>query len=150
MRVKRIVVGKGITTRPAPDTEEWIRRYYEVEVEFPEGEYRPEDIEDGRVWAERLIDAWLKAEEVAIPTEEELTPEELEDLPWTPYQPGSKSGWVLRNPREGHPDYTEEHREILRRLSEKIEREGSVTIGDFTYDFSGAENQFIRRRPAKR
>jgi len=145
VRVRRLVVGKGVTKRPVPEVEEWVRRYFEVEVVLPE-DYKPEDIEDGRLWAERLIDAWLKAEEMAIPVGVELSAEELEELPWRLYHEGGRAGWIFREPRVG---FTEEQLEIVRRLVQRIEKEDVVAIGDFEYRFSGVDKQFISRRPKR-
>jgi hypothetical protein len=53
-RVTKLVVGKGRTTRPG-EQEEWVREYYELEIELAD----PSDLETARANALGTIDAWL-------------------------------------------------------------------------------------------
>jgi hypothetical protein len=72
----------------------------------------------------------------------------LEKLPFKPYKEGSASGWLWADPEK----YEGEQKEAIKWLREKIEREKKVTVGKFTYTFSGPEDNptmFISRRPAE-
>lgn len=54
MKVSRISVGKGRTTRPS-DSEEWLREYYELEMEISDDK----EVPSARDWASTQIDSWL-------------------------------------------------------------------------------------------
>jgi len=72
----------------------------------------------------------------------------IEGIPFKPYRPGEEAGWVFNDPER----FSGEQREAIKWLAEKIEREGKVTVGRFTYTFSGPnENpkRFISRKPAE-
>lgn len=78
----------------------------------------------------------------------EPDPSMLERLPFKLYREGSLSGWLWSDPEK----YEGEQREVVKWLKEKIEREKKVTIGRFTYIFSGPDDNpqmFITRKPAE-
>ena len=56
MQVKRLVVGKGRTTRPG-DAEEWTKEYYEIEVVVEDSA----ELEITKANLTGLIDGWLSA-----------------------------------------------------------------------------------------
>ena len=141
MKVTRVVVGKGRTNRPS-DAEEWLREYYEIEIQVESDR----EIPDARKWAMSLIDKWLsEAPTMQVPG---LDPEKLEGLPWTSYQtkqrckPG-EAGWIFSNT---------EGAEALVDLIKTQGKDIPVTMGEghvFLIRFSGKDNQFISRRPKK-
>lgn len=105
MQIKRLVVGKGRTTRPG-DAEEWLKEYYEVEVVIED----PSELEITKANIVGLLDGWLskpfkppaQAEAPHIP---EFNPEELLKHEWKgrktgegQYAKGSVSfGWDFRD-----------------------------------------------------
>ncbi len=56
MKVERLVVGKGRTTKPS-DAEEWLKEYYEVEVAIED----PAELEVAKANLTGLIDGWLSS-----------------------------------------------------------------------------------------
>jgi hypothetical protein len=54
VQLKRLVVGKGRTSRPG-DAEEWVKEYYEVEVLIED----PAELEVTKANIVGLIDGWL-------------------------------------------------------------------------------------------
>jgi hypothetical protein len=72
----------------------------------------------------------------------------LEKLPFKPYEEGSESGWIWADPEK----HEKSVRDIVAWLRGKVEREGKVTVGRFTYTFSGPPQNptmFISRRPVE-
>jgi len=149
MKVSKIVIGKGRTSRPS-EAEEWIREYYELEIEVADNK----EIPVARDYALSLIDSWL----AKPPEKPEWIPKldiaEINALVWTTYktkeraQPG-QAAWCFADPeRHDNP----EHRPIVQELVKAIEasKDGKLELGDMVYTFSGSENQFISRRPLKR
>jgi len=145
LRVVRVRVGKGRTSRPG-EAEEWVREYYELEVELGEGE----DAGLARDWALSQIDQWLTQ-----PSAPEWIPKldiaDVDGLVWTSYKtkerakPG-EAAWTFSDP-ERHDD--PEKRRTVRELSRAIQTcGGRLELGDMIYSFSGSENQFISRRPS--
>lgn len=61
IKITRFVIGKGKTTKPSK-AEEWVKSYYEIEVEVPET-YTRESIEEIRLQIEAMITDWLSEPE---------------------------------------------------------------------------------------
>lgn len=61
----KVTVGRGKTARPS-EAEEWIRDYYELEVDGLENEL---EIQTAKDYASNLIDKWLKPDVESKPVE---------------------------------------------------------------------------------
>jgi len=144
MEIKKLVVGKGRTTKSG-DAEEWQRAYYEVEVLVDDAT----ELEVTKANLVGLIDGWLSATKPAstpakIP---QLNYDELANLPWKTYHTKmpckpDEAGWIFRNTKGA---------EALADLIEKQGRPVQVQIGNYKFKvrFSGAQSQFIGRSPIK-
>jgi hypothetical protein len=67
-----------------------------------------------------------------------LDPAEIERLEWKPYHEGHSAGWIFTD-------------KAPRTLTEALEK-GPVTLGQFTYKYSGPEEKpklFVSRGPMK-
>jgi len=145
MQVKRLVVGKGKTTRPG-DAEEWAKEYHEVEVSIEDSA----ELEAAKANLCELIDEWLstrKPATMATPKRPLIDPQELEKLPWKTYKSKEDckpqdAGWIFRNTKGA---------EALADLIEKQGKGVTVQIGQHRFEvkFSGADSQFIGRAPIK-
>jgi hypothetical protein len=145
MQLKRLVVGKGKTSRPS-DVEEWTREYYEVEAVIED----PAELEVAKAELKGLIDGWLSSSKPTTkqaPQLPQLDPDELAKLPWKNYKTKEdckpdEAGWIFRNTKGA---------EALADLIEKQGKGAVVQIGAHRFDvkFSGAEKQFIGRDPEK-
>jgi len=150
--VERFVLGKGRTFRP-DESEEWERRYMELEVKLPAG------ISEADFWsavsrAEALLDKWLE-KAVGQPVAG-LDPAALNSLPWRSYKTGEactspeEAGWIWADPSKHEPAKAETVKRLMEAL-EKVDK-GGLRIGGCTYAYSGPkENKrmFISRRPIK-
>jgi len=145
VQLKRVVVGKGRTSRPG-DAEEWSKEYYEIEASIENST----ELETAKADLSGLIDEWLSPHEpaaTATPKTPQLNPQELEKLPWKTYKSKEDckpngAGWIFTNTQGA---------EALADLIKKQGKEAVVQIGAYKFDvrFSGAEKQFIGRAPAK-
>ena len=145
VQLKRVVVGKGKTSRPS-DAEEWSKEYYEIEASIENSA----ELESAKANLCGLIDGWLSPQKpatTATPKRTQLNPQELEKLPWKTYKSKedckpNEAGWIFTNTQGA---------EALSDLIKKQGKEAVVQIGDYRFDvkFSGAEKQFIGRAPAK-
>jgi len=84
-------------------------------------------------------------------TEPHITEQEVSALPWIPHKNGDAE-WAFVEPREDDP---EEVRALRTRLANYLNAKGkgprkAVFIGKYRISFSGNQNQFFRRSPAKR
>jgi len=116
--------------------------------------------------AKMLVDlatAGIPAKAPVVPTPPKplvsVTAKELETLPWQPYDPAhpERGWWIHRDPEAKITTYslTDDQKEILRRLVATMEKKGqgarrTLLVGNFSYRFSGGENQFVNRRPIRR
>ncbi len=145
MKVNRLVVGKGKTSRPSADFEEWTREYYEVEVLIEDAS----ELETAKANLTGLLDSWLTQGRAPAPVKPlpQLDPDELEKLPWKTYRtkepakPG-EAAWTMRDTKGA---------EALVDLLEKQGKEVRVQIGTQNYvvKFSGDKRQFLGRAPIK-
>lgn len=145
VQLKRVVVGKGKTSRPG-DAEEWSKEYYEIEASIENSA----ELEAAKANLCGLIDGWLSPQRpatTATPKRTQLNPQELEKLPWKTYKSKEdckpdEAGWIFTNSPGA---------EVLSDLIKKQGKEAVVQIGAYRFDvrFSGTEKQFIGRAPAK-
>lgn len=145
MQAKRLVVGKGRTSRPG-DAEEWIKEYYEVEVTIED----PAELEVAKAELKGLIDGWLSVPKPPVKPSAhlpQLDPDDLAKLPWKTYKTKEdckpdEAGWIFRNTPGA---------EALADLIQKQGKGAHVLIGSQKFDcsFSGSEGQFIGRKPSK-
>jgi hypothetical protein len=144
-KITRLVVAKSRTIRPG-EGEEWVRTEYTLEAAID----HDEEVAIAKAQLEGLIDGWLTG--VAKPAKPapqlpQLDPDELAKLPWKTYKTkeGCKPdepGWIFRNTPGAAA------------LADLIKTQGKgtpVQIGPnkFECSFSGAEKQFIGRKPVK-
>jgi len=146
VQLKRLVVGKGKTSRPG-DAEEWNKEYYEVEAVIED----PSELEVAKANLTGLLDGWLSSGRPPAPAPvkplPQLDPDELEKLPWKTYRtketakPG-EAAWTMRDTKGA---------EALVDLLEKQGKEVRVQIGTQNYvvKFSGDKKQFLGRAPIK-
>jgi DNA transposition AAA+ family ATPase len=145
VQLKRLIVGKGKTSRPC-DADEWSKEYYELEASIENSS----ELEATRANLSGLIDGWLSPHKPATretPKKTQLSSQEIEKLPWKTYNSKedckpNEAGWIFTNTPGA---------EALSDLIKKQGKEVVVQIGDYNFSvkFSGAENQFIGRAPAK-
>jgi hypothetical protein len=148
VKVERLVVGKGRTTKPS-DAEEWLKEYYEMEVAIED----PAELEVAKAELKGLIDGWLSTSKPAAPAAKpatqlsQLDPDELAKLSWKTYKTkqecrSDEAGWIFRNTLGAEA------------LADLIEKQGNgitVQIGPYKFEakFSGADKQFIGRATVK-
>lgn len=140
LKVVKVRVGKGRTSRPS-EAEEWLKEYYELEIEIGDDKELPV----ARDFALTQIDSWL----AQAPTAPEYIPHldiaEISELPWKDYktkQPSTKPdspAWAFSN-----ADGAEE---LVKAIN--ASKDGKVQIGNVEFSFSGDSDQFISRRPVK-
>ncbi|MCJ7762032.1 hypothetical protein MUP38_01085 [Candidatus Bathyarchaeota archaeon] len=145
MQLKRVIVGKGKTSRPG-DAEEWSKEYYEIEASIEDSA----ELESARANLCGLIDGWLSAHKqpaTSAPKMNQPNSQEFEKLPWKTYKSKEdckpdEAGWIFTNTQGA---------EALADLIKKQGKDAVVQIGAYKFDvkFSGAEKQFIGRAPAK-
>jgi len=132
VKATRVVVGKGRTSRPSEE-EEWIREYYEVEVEVDS----EKELSAAREWALNLIDGWLQGA-VAMP---QFDPSDLMEHEWKgsrksggEYAKGSLSwGW----------DFKDNFKPETIRVLEK----GPLTIDQYEFSLT---NKIVQTRKVKK
>lgn len=143
VKVERLVVGKGKTSRPG-DAEEWLKEYYEIEAVVEDAE-----LEVAKANLTGLLDDWLTSKPSSKPSAPlpQLDPDELAKLPWKTYRAKEPckpedGGWIFRNTKGA---------EALADLIEKQGKGVTIQIGQHKFEvkFSGAEKQFIGRAPVK-
>lgn len=144
VQLKRVVVGKGKTSRPS-DAEEWSKEYYEIEASIENSA----ELETVKANLCGLIEGWLSPHKptTSTPKSTQLNSRELENLPWKTYKSKEdckpdEAGWIFTNTQGA---------EALADLIKKQGKEAVVQIGAFKFDvkFSGAEKQFIGRASAR-
>ncbi|MGA2385277.1 MAG: hypothetical protein ABSG33_01945 [Candidatus Bathyarchaeia archaeon] len=145
MQLKRLVVGKGKTSRPG-EADEWVKNYFEIEASVE----NPAELEAAKANLSGLIDGWLSTHKPVpreTPKKTQLISQDLEKLPWKTYNSKedckpNEAGWIFTNTPGA---------EALSELIKKQDKEPVIQIGDcnFTVRFSGAEKQFIGRAPVK-
>jgi hypothetical protein len=70
----------------------------------------------------------------------ELSPQQLEKLPWKPYREGHRAAWIFADTKGAEKLY-----ELI-----KESQTGKVPIGEFEYKISkGKDREFISRNPIK-
>jgi len=155
--IERFRLGKGIT-REAEGA--WTKMYIEVEVKLPENA-SDQDLVANLTATEYMIDQLLQAPATAAPTEKptskpaampspqlpQLDPAELAELPWRTYKTKEnckpdEAGWIFRNTPGA---------EALADLIVQLGKDAIVQMGAYKFEvkFSGAERQFISRKPVK-
>ena len=150
MKITKIAIGKGRSVPKKGPEGEWDKVFYHVEAEVSESE----DPEAVRIGLEATLDSWL----AQPPTTPEWIPKldigEVNDLIWTTYKTKerakpSEAAWTFSG--EAKHD-NPEHKFILAELIKAIKASPNerLELGDMEHSFSGAENQFISRRPAKK
>jgi len=148
MKVVKVRVGRGRTSRPS-EAEEWVREYYELEIEITDDK----EIPIARDYALSLIDQWL----AQLPTAPEWIPKldigEINDLLWTTYKTKERAkpaqaAWTFSDPTR-HDKAEDKHvvEELVKAI--RASSDGNLQLGDMEFSFSGAEKQFISRRPAR-
>lgn len=148
MKVVKIRVGKGRTTRPG-EAEEWVKEYYELEMEIEDDQELPV----ARDFALSQIDSWLTEAPTAPKYIPQLDIGEINDLVWTTYKTKEKAkpeqaAWTFRDAtRHSNLD----HRKIVNELVKAIKASPNerLQLGDMEFSFSGKEKQFISRRPVR-
>ena len=76
-KVKKLTVGKGKTTGDEKASE-WIKRYYEVEVEIQD----EHDIEIAKASVEGLIDGWLTPSELTSQAQPQMESYDMNKIKW--------------------------------------------------------------------
>jgi len=139
-KITRLVVGRGRTSRPS-EQEEWIKEYYELEVDV--SDLTTEDsLEKARTSLEQKLISWLS--EPIVPQIPKLDMAEIEKLPWKRYKdkmpckPGD-SGWVFGNTRGAE--------ELVKAI--KASPQEKLELPPYQFSFSGKEKQFISRKAMK-
>jgi hypothetical protein len=151
-KIRRLVVGVGTTKRPS-ESEEWVKRYYEIELEIPEA-FAQESFEEARVKAEAMILRWLEGSEVEAAKIPQLDIAEINSLTWTSYKTkeptprADEPAWTFTSP-ERHPP---EKQKIVKQLADAVEKapKNKLELGNMLYTFSGPPEDkklFISRRP---
>jgi hypothetical protein len=148
MEARKIVVGLGKTSK-VNGSEEWVKEYYELEA-FVDDLAK---LENTRAQMKDLIVGWLSSSSTASkpatkpPAQlPQLDPDELAKLPWKTYKTKEnckpdEAGWIFRNTlgAEALADLITQGKDAI------------VQMGAYKFEvkFSGAEKQFISRKPVK-
>jgi len=144
MKIRKIVMGKGVT-RKVPGTEnDFDKRYLEVTFEPPE-QHTDRDLQEALVSGECFIDNWiLQPETPQIP---ELDIAEINSLHWKkrnkePAEPG-EFAWLFG------PDSRSGTEAGAEQLVSAIERAGgTLVLGDMEFALV-KDGVFIQRKPVK-
>ena len=149
----KIRVGKGKSVLVVGSDGEWHKVFYEIEATLDEED--PAALErtlnlahKARFSIENMLNQWLQEEPVE--PEAKLNPAELDALPWTTYrtkkpaEPGH-SGWI-RNPLS--PKFSNFNDPTATKLAKALES-GKLELGEYIYQLTGKEKQFIGRKPIK-
>ncbi len=127
-------------SRTRKEGEDYRKDIATIETDLPPGMDVPEAFDR----LEATLETHLKIEKIlgeAKPSPEPkpiLDPGELDKLSWTAYREGHSAGWIFTD-------------KAPRALAELLEK-GPLTLGRFTYKFSGPEEKprlFISRAPVK-
>jgi hypothetical protein len=145
-------IGKGKTSRPSEEVEEWVRKYLELEIKLPE-QFTEEGFQEALLKAEYLIDNFLGAPEVEAAKIPTIDIAEINSLIWMSYktkQPCTKPdepGWTFSDPARHEPN----KQKIVQQLAETIAKaKNKLQLGTMIYTFSGPKEDpklFISRRP---
>jgi len=143
VKVRRLVVGKGLTHRPTPSEEAWTKTYFEVEAEIAEGQ----DINVVKDDLLAIVEKWLSDVEIgekvlAMP---KLDIVEIEKLPWKnlnrePAKP-NEFAWILGPESKSGTEPGAE--ELVKAI--KACKNGKFTLGNYEYSLS-KDSVFIQRR----
>ena len=148
MRIVKVVVGRGRTSRPS-EAEEWVREYYELEIEITDDK----EISVARDYALSLIDQWLAQPPTAPEWIPKLDIGEISDLLWTTYKTKERAkpaqaAWTFSDPtRHDKPESRRVIEELIKAIKASLNE--TLQLGDMTYSLSGNEKQFISRRPTR-
>jgi hypothetical protein len=151
-KIRRLVVGVGTTKRPS-ESEEWVKRYYEIELEIPEA-FTQESFEETRVKVEAMILQWLQFPEVEAAKIPQIDIAEINSLTWMSYktkEPTTRPdepAWTFTDASRHAP----EKQKIVKQLAEAVEKapKNKLELGNMLYTFSGPPEDkklFISRRP---
>ena len=146
MQVTKVVVGKGRSEGRTQGQEgKWLKVFYEIEATLDEGE----DPVAARLGIEHMLDQWLQGEIVGPEDPPKLNPVELDALPWLTYKrepaESGHSGWI-RNPLS--PKFSNFNDPTATKLAKALEG-GKLELGEYIYQLTGKEKQFIGRKPIK-
>ena len=139
-KIESFTIGKGRSTKPNADREEWDKKYLELTVRLPD-QFTEEGFHKALDNAEHLIDNFLGQVDVASVPDLDLA--EINELPWRTFvkgsEPGSarpnRPGWIFSNEAE--------------KLRAAIGKVGSLNLGEWTFKFSGTNNRLIQRTKKK-
>ena len=146
-KIVRLVVAKGKSepVNPKDPSSPWLKKRYELEIEFPEGATE-EIVQESRLRGEMLMDGWL--EEAPTPHIPTLDIAETDGLPWKkrnkePAKPG-EFGWLFGPGSRGGTEVGAE--KLVKAI--QATKDGKLVFGDMEYSLV-KEEAFIQRRPVK-
>jgi len=146
-KIVRLVVAKGKSepVNPKDPSSPWLKRRYELEMEFPGGTTE-DTVHETRLRTEMLIDGWFEQPEAPqIPT---LDIAETDSLPWKkrnkePAKPG-EFGWLFGPGSRGGTEVGAE--KLVKAI--QATKDGKLVLGDMEYSLVKDE-AFIQRKPTK-
>ena len=142
MRIESFTIGKGKTTKPHADLEEWNKRYLELTVRLPE-QCTEEDLHSALSRAEQIIDTFLGQVDVSSVPDLDLAA--IEELPWRLFKKGSKLGSALPD----NPGWIFSNQEGAEKLAAAIQKAGKLELGEWIFKFGGTEKSLIQRTKKK-
>ncbi len=147
MQVTKVVVGKGRSEGRTQGQEgKWLKVFYEIEATLDEGE----DPVAARLGIEHMLDRWLQGEVVGPEDQPKLNPADLDALPWLTYKKepaeSGHSGWI-KNPLKFDNFDDPAAEDLAKALTQAG---GKLEFGEYVYQLSGKEKQFLNRKPLKK
>ena len=141
-KIESFTVGKGRSTKPDADREEWDKKYLELTVRLPD-QFTEEGFHKALDNAEHLIDNFLGQVDVASVPDLDLA--EINELPWRTFVKGSEPGSV----RPKTPGWIFSNEKGAEKLCAAIGKVGSLKLGEFTFKFGGKDDALIQRSKKK-
>lgn len=146
MRVTKLTVGKGRTSRPS-EQEEWRKDYFEVEITIED----PAELEVAKANAEGLLSGWFSQISANAGHEvPDLDMHELEhDAAWRSWQKDNR-GQCSLSVEEGKAGWirikTAGNTVLVLVKAMKAKNLDKISLGIFEYNLKG---DFLQRRPLK-
>ena len=154
MKVMRLTVGRGRTSRPSV-AEEWTKEYFEIEMIVEDST----ELEVAKAKLTGLIDGWLSSSKHSQPAakpapQQEITmmPEEIDKLPWI------ASNWIRRDNKDRNARPSEDawiklensDSQLIRMIEEAPDGKLSLPPYDFEFkEFADSKAKLIVRRGPK-
>lgn len=140
--IESFTIGKGKSTQPYADREEWRKCYLELTVRLPQP-FTQQEFLRALAQAEQIIDNFLGKPDVAKIADFDLG--KINDLPWRRFVKGSEPG----SARPSTPGWIFSNEKGAEKLADALREVGVVELGEWTFKFGGTDNALIQRNRKK-